>query len=150
MPNMATYSTSKKKVKDGGAMTAYNGTVYALKGGKTLEVWQYGPGTALFASRTDREGIMTAGVSGIRNASLAISPNPLASGFATLRYSLPQAGPMSVTVHDVTGRTVMAKTVLASKAGSVALDLRTLNAGVYLVKLTADGYTSASKLVVQH
>ncbi|OYD15378.1 hypothetical protein CH330_05835 [candidate division WOR-3 bacterium JGI_Cruoil_03_51_56] len=34
--------------------------------------------------------------------------------------------------------------------GAANLDLRTLSAGVYLVRLDTDGFATTSKLVVQH
>jgi len=82
---------------------------------------------------------------------MGIAPNPLSSGFATLRYSLPRPGTASVTVFDVAGRSVFStRSPGHLTTGSLPLDLRKLSAGVYLVRLDADNFTQTQKLVVQH
>ncbi len=91
-----------------------------------------------------------AGLTKASRFGLTIAPNPLASGFATLRYSLPNAGPVSLSVFDVAGRVVRKQTIMATRNGATNLDLRTLSAGVYLVRFDADSFTSTHKLVVQH
>ena len=80
---------------------------------------------------------------------LAISPNPLASGFATLRYSLPRSGAAVLGVYDVSGRAVMWQTLNVARNGAATLNLRHLSNGVYLVKLSSDSFSVSRKLVVQ-
>jgi hypothetical protein len=79
-----------------------------------------------------------------------VEPNPLASGVALLRFSLPAAGPAQVTVFDVTGRQVSGRSLALGRTGSFAVDLRDLAAGVYLIKLSSGGFTGTQKLVVEH
>ncbi|MEO0082131.1 MAG: T9SS type A sorting domain-containing protein, partial [candidate division WOR-3 bacterium] len=145
-------STAKKKrVKAGGDLVAYGGgAFFALKGNKCYELWRYVEGTLQTSSLTPqtRSGVQ-AGKSAVSSLQLAISPNPLATGFATLRYSLPKAGPVTVTVFDVAGRSVQRQTLVANNAGAVALDLRKVASGIYLVRLDASGYSQTQKLVVQ-
>ena len=50
----------------------------------------------------------------------------------------------------MTGRTVLSRTLLAARTGTAGLDLRKLDAGVYLVKVTTEGFSTTQKLVVQH
>jgi len=50
----------------------------------------------------------------------------------------------------VTGRTVVAQTMAAGRTGTANLDLRKLDAGVYLVKVATEGYSATQKLVVEH
>jgi hypothetical protein len=52
-------------------------------------------------------------------------------------------------VFDVTGRTVMQKTLNLARSGVATLDLRHLSAGVYLVKFLAEDFAGTQKLVVQ-
>ncbi len=138
----------KKKVKSGGALAALPGNaVYGFKGNKCLEFWTYGP--AALAAPAGREGVM-AGVQPGLTGSLRISPNPLAGSFATVRYSLPRGSLASLRIYDVTGRTVLSQMLVAGRSGTTALDLRKLQAGVYLVKVTTEGFSSTQKLVVQH
>jgi len=138
----------KKKVKAGGALAAVPGfAVFGQKGNKSAEFWRYVP--AMAAAPAGREGVMTGVKTGLAG-SLRISPNPLAGGYATVRYSLPKAGLVTLRIYDVTGRTVMSQMMAAGRTGTVGLDLRKLNAGVYLVKVTTEGFSSTQKLVVQH
>jgi hypothetical protein len=78
--------------------------------------------------------------------SLVITPNPVAR-FATVRYSMPKAGFVTLDVYDVTGRTVLAQTLTAGRTGTATLDLRKLKAGVYIVKVTTEGFSTTQKLV---
>jgi hypothetical protein len=82
-------------------------------------------------------------------ATMAVEPNPLRSGLATVRFALPKAGPLRVAVCDVTGRSVRHQTVLTAKQGTTSLDLRSIPNGVYLIRFDADGYSATRKLVVQ-
>lgn len=66
-----------------------------------------------------------------------------------LRYSLPKAGLATLNVFDVTGRAVLDQTLAAGRTGTADLDLRKLEAGVYLVKVTAEGFSTMQKLVVE-
>jgi len=81
--------------------------------------------------------------------SFAIAPNPLAGGFAALRYGLPKAGAARLSVYNMAGQTVMTRTFAAGRSGSVSLDLRHLSNGVYLVKFSSEGFASSQKLVVR-
>ncbi|MFO7650105.1 MAG: T9SS type A sorting domain-containing protein, partial [bacterium] len=63
---------------------------------------------------------------------------------------LPKAGPATLRVFDVTGRAVVSQSLVAGRSGTASLDLRSLSAGIYLVKLESEGYSSTHKLVVQH
>jgi len=122
--------------------------VFAFKGNKSLEFWNYTP-YDVAGAQPSRDGI-TAGSTQIGALSFAIAPNPIAGGLATVRYSLPEAGPVRFNVFDVTGRMVLEQTLAARRTGTAGLDLRKLEAGVYLVKVTTEGFSSTQKLVVQH
>jgi hypothetical protein len=139
----------KKKVKAGAGTAYYPGTrvFFVQKGNKSNQFYKYVPGTALYSARPNRDGVTTAGVTNV--ASLAVSPSPMVSGYATVRYSLPKAGMVDLNIFDVTGRTVMTRTFNASRTGATGLDLRNLSAGVYLVKLSSDGFATSQKLVVE-
>ncbi|MBM3314397.1 T9SS type A sorting domain-containing protein, partial [candidate division WOR-3 bacterium] len=117
-------------------------------GNKTNELWRYVEPAWSMLNRPSRDGVAGNGM--VQASRLVrITPNPLNGRQATLSYALPQAGPLSVRVYDVSGRAVLAATLTAGRAGSAALDLRALSAGVYLVKLQAQGFSAAQKLIVQ-
>ncbi len=144
-------TAKKKKVKNGGDLAAYGyGAFFALKGNKTYEFWRYVvPGAQAQAQAQARDGVAS-GAERTAYGVMRISPSPLVSGWATLSYSLPKAGPVRVTVFDVAGRSVLRRAYGVQRmASSVPLDLRGLSAGVYLVRLDADGYSQSQKLVVQ-
>jgi hypothetical protein len=84
----------------------------------------------------------------VASASVAIAPNPTASVVA-VRYSLPKAGLVTLDVYDASGRGVLSQTIAAERAGTATFDLRKLQAGVYVVKVRTDGYSTTQKLVVQ-
>ena len=93
-------------------------------------------------------GILEATASAVLTA-VAVEPNPSRSGFATLRFALPQAGPLRMAVYDVTGRSVLSQTVPAARQGAARLDLRSISNGVYIIRIDASGYSATQKLVVQ-
>ncbi len=136
-----------KKVKAGADIVAVDAALYATKGNKSNELWLYAPGA--FRFEAPRHDGVEAERLAIDDWRLTIAPNPLASGFAVLRYGLPKAGAASVTLYDITGRTVLTRALAAGRAGSVNLDLRHLSNGVYLVKFSSEGFASSQKLVVQ-
>jgi hypothetical protein len=142
-------SGMRKKVKGGAALAGYPGTgVYAFKGNKSLEFWRYTPYEVAAGAQPSRDGV-TAG-SSVLGVTFAIAPNPLSGGLATVRYSLPKAGLATLNVFDVAGRTVLSQTLAAGRSGTAGLDLRKLEAGVYLVKVATEGYSATQKLVVEH
>jgi hypothetical protein len=140
---------ARRKVRAGGALASFPGMgLFAFKGNKSLEFWNYVPSEIAGAQPT-RDGV-TAGSTKIGALSFAIAPNPLAGGLATVRYNLPKAGLATLNVFDVAGRTVLTQTMAAGRTGTASLDLRKLEAGVYLVKVTTEGFSTTQKLVVQH
>ncbi|MFO7675263.1 MAG: T9SS type A sorting domain-containing protein [bacterium] len=142
-------STGKKKrVKYGGDVASHDdGAFFCLKANKTLEFWRYVTAPPPMAGPA-RSGVMAGETPG--QPFVKVGPNPLSGGMATVRYALPSAGPASINVFDVTGRTVLSRSLVASRSGAVSLDLRNLSAGIYLVKVEADGFTGTQKLVIQH
>ncbi|MGI4873910.1 MAG: T9SS type A sorting domain-containing protein [Janthinobacterium lividum] len=81
-----------------------------------------------------------------------LHPNPAELGAATASYTLPQAGPVSLTLLDERGRlvrTVLAGQVQAAGPRQVPLPLTDLAAGLYLVRLQAGGISRTGKLLVQ-
>ena len=149
LPQYTLLTDKKRRVKQGGDIVHYgSGLFYALKGNKTPELWRWVVRPDEFGMPA-RPGVM-AGEPVVHRSSFIVSPNPIASGFATVQYSLPKAGPATVTVFDVVGRSVLRTWSPGHLVtGSLCLDLRRLSSGVYLVRLDADSYSTTQKLVVQ-
>jgi hypothetical protein len=82
---------------------------------------------------------------------VTVSPNPVTGGSARLSFTgafeHSGTGALRLSVSDVSGRVVHSSFGL--RASSFRLDLRSMPPGVYMVKLTADGFTATQKLVVQ-
>jgi len=82
------------------------------------------------------------------DAFFTISPNPFRR-LATVRYSLPKAGLVTLDVYNAAGRGVLSQTIRTGRYGTASLDLRALQPGVYIVKVKADGFSVTQKLVVE-
>jgi hypothetical protein len=82
--------------------------------------------------------------------SLAVRPNPISSQ-ASVSYSLPCAGSVSLKLYDVTGKLVMtlARGNLTAGSYSTRIDANGLAKGVYLLKLTATSGDATRKVVVR-
>jgi outer membrane protein assembly factor BamB len=156
LPSMG--SSGNQKVSAGGCMVSFDGTLFALKGNQTNEFWRCAQ-ESLNARQPSREGVMAAQAFDIRHSAfdVRLSPNPLASGFAVLRYSLPHCrtgaaeakdGSATLEVFNASGRLVQSP--IGIRNSSFRLDLRSMPAGVYLVKVTTEGFSTTQKLVVEH
>jgi N-acetylneuraminic acid mutarotase len=143
-------SLRKKRIKAGADLTAYGGYVLlALKGNRCNELWRYIPATVAL-----RDGITCSAPVVIRQSSFAIIPNPLRSGFATLRWDIAEFGSANsdrvprLSIYDVTGRLVLHSSFVISNS-SFSVDLRSMSAGVYLARLEAGGFMATQKLLIQ-
>ncbi|MEO0077889.1 MAG: T9SS type A sorting domain-containing protein, partial [candidate division WOR-3 bacterium] len=135
------------KVKAGGAITATDEVLFAFKGNKTSEFWRYMPSPPLYASRFSP---LASHLSPLR-CSVSVFPNPLRSGSVTLslsgQLSQQPAGPVDVSIIDVAGR-VVRHSSFVMRTSSLPLDLRGLSAGVYTVRLAADGCQASRRIVI--
>jgi N-acetylneuraminic acid mutarotase len=136
------------RVSAGGSIVDVNGTLYALKGNRTRELWRNSL-VSPQALQMQCQGVREART-GLACSKLAISPNPLASRSAVLRYSLPKAGIAAIGVFDVAGRAVLSQTLAQGRTGTARVDVGRLGAGVYMVRITAEGFSTTQKLVVEH
>jgi hypothetical protein len=81
---------------------------------------------------------------------LDLGSNPIAARLLVVRYQTPEAGPLSVLVTDVLGRTVTRlRLPVAASEGEFRLDTRNWPAGVYIIKAMVGPAMSTSKLVLQ-
>jgi len=82
---------------------------------------------------------------------LRVEPNPC-RGSATLSFTGPldhsTTGPLSLSLYDAAGRLVF-KSPIAIRQSPFALDLRSVPAGVYLLRVKDDTGTHAARLVVE-
>jgi hypothetical protein len=135
----------RKRVKGGGDLVEHDDLLYALKGNKTLELWRYTPYPESVARAAQRPSAQSASSRAVVPV-FSVGPNPLAAGSAVLRWSRSLVGPVRVSVFDAVGRVVISRAVDEADAGT--LTLGRFAAGVYLVRLSAPGFTGSQKLVV--
>ena len=135
----------KKKVKSGADIAAVDRMLYATKGNKSNELWQYVPGASLF-EMPEHEGVTSTSFT-VDRSSFTISPNPLVCGFATVRLSplASHLSPQVFSLYDAAGRCVLSRPVRTS---SFILDASLLPVGVYVCRLSAGNLSAATHLVV--
>jgi hypothetical protein len=76
-------------------------------------------------------------------------PNPF-NGLTVIRYSLPKASRVRISVYDMLGREVKVLAEGTRDVGhhQVSLDGSFFSSGVYLCRLRADGFISSRKLLL--
>ncbi|GJM44589.1 MAG: hypothetical protein DHS20C21_14310 [Gemmatimonadota bacterium] len=107
------------------------------------QVLPMNPATGVDAVPADRSGV-----------ALLAAPNPAPHGNVALLYSLPRSGPVTVTIHDVSGR-VIRRIYDEVSAGSGVLSWDTRNdlgqdvaAGVYFARLDSREGRQTRQIVV--
>jgi hypothetical protein len=145
MPQMGS-SGKARKVFWGGDIVGHGcGAFFALKGHDTPEFWRY-----VLGPEQPKGGAASGGSVTATLVTLAVSPNPLTNGAATVAYRVAAPGPARVTLFDALGRVVMRERFVATCVGRLELDTRSLNAGFYLARLESGGLTASQKIVVDH
>jgi hypothetical protein len=81
---------------------------------------------------------------------IANYPNP-GTDQVTLKWQVPGSMPVSVNLYDATGRMVRNLYAANDKArtGTLAMDARSLAAGIYMVRLETAGGSATRKLVIE-
>jgi flagellar hook assembly protein FlgD len=78
------------------------------------------------------------------------APNP-SSGFTVIRYSVPAKTQVTLTLYDMQGRLVRVLVKGTREAGehSLEVDTRNLGKGMYFYRMSADGFSSSKRLIVE-
>jgi hypothetical protein len=140
------------KVKSGGALCLLDNSFYAVKGNKTSEFYRHGPPTSALTmgpATTNNEGAMEKCLKHISALPQAVSivPNP-AINVTTVKYTLPVSKPVSLRLYDVNGELIKFYTKSEMKRdGTITIDLKTMPAGVYILRFEA-GYTTVTRKLV--
>ena len=108
-------------------------------------------GGSLLLIKTDSLGGVISGIaeewSPVRERiALSVTPNP-ASGVVCIEHTLSGDAVADLRIYDVTGRQVYAS--LGLRASESRLDLRSMSAGVYLLRLESSGGQATRKLVIE-
>jgi serine protease AprX len=154
-----------KNAKGGGGLTcSYRASgqapaIYALKGNNTLEFYKHGAtasdlplttGGPPLNVQTNSEQAAAELKLATPNAKLRITPNPFTST-TMIEYTLPEAGNVTLKLHDVTGQLVQVLARGYHSAGVSSFGLRTpgLRDGIYLLRLETETGTTTSKLIIE-
>ena len=92
--------------------------------------------------RIDTTANFTLGTTQNQISGLKVYPNPVANG--TLFIETAANGEKTVAIFDVLG-----KQVLNTTTADNAINVNGLNAGVYVVRITEEGKTATTKLVIK-
>ncbi len=135
-----------KRVKNGGCLTALDGAVYGLKGNGTREFWRYrGTVTAMAGLVPQRYGsVQVSAVTGTAARQLRLAPNPTRGRLVAL--TLDRGTAARVRIWDPAGR--LAREINSPDGGRLLVDLRGLEAGVYLVEVSTSQRCETGKLVL--
>jgi hypothetical protein len=114
--------------------------LYLYAGTPASSVWRsyYGTGT---------EGSSSSALPGF---SLAVHPNPVSGGMASVSFDLPSSGAAGIAVFDITGRQVLSVPAadLSEGAHTVSLSTVSLTPGVYFARLSHQGASATARMVV--
>jgi hypothetical protein len=144
----------KKRVKGGGdVVNVGGGGFFVTKGNKTTTSWRIVVASAKAQAQAQaRNGSAGTVTTLTAPARLSIAPNPLRSGFVTVglgtRSELSDNSVMSLRMYDALGRAI-GSWLLPIGCSSFPLDLRSMQAGVYMVKLSTGTAVVTQKLVIQ-
>jgi hypothetical protein len=139
-----------KKVKGGGALCASEDALYEFKGNNTREFYSYTPSSGVWQYAPTGSGAMSSSSLVTRHSSLAVAPNPFA-GTATISYSLPEAGNVSLKLYDVTGKLVrtLASGYHTAGSSSFIVPRSSLSSGIYILKLVTENSSTREKLIIE-
>jgi len=148
---------------DASADTVWTSAVGGRAREQAVDIWQTpdggyviagtseAPNDSILLVKTDSLGFVPYGIAGEKpvireHIALSIEPNP-SGGVVRVGYPLPGNGQATLRVCDVTGRQVY--TVSGVPRSGFRLDLRSMPAGVYLVRLESGRGSATRKLVIE-
>jgi hypothetical protein len=153
-----TAETSYLLVVGSAGGTAPNDLVVQTAGTSEAQTSFFYDGSAaaewLYTTSTPKVRMNFGDASGIKELTntvgLAIYPNPAAAQ-TSISFNLKEEAKVSVSIVDVTGKSVYANELgaIASGAHKVNVNTDTLSNGVYMVNVTSNGSVSTQKLVVR-
>ena len=81
--------------------------------------------------------------------SLSVYPNPFAN-FTTIKYTVPQAGNVELTLYDVMGNKIQDVQNGFQSSGNYTINFKSgnLEDGMYLLKINAGSFTETQKIVI--
>jgi hypothetical protein len=145
---------NKKRVSIGGSLTAFGNKLYAFKGGNTQEFWCYtfAADDITQARASTISSDMTGQTLTAQNFSFKVAPNPF-SNLATIRYTLPVSGKVTIKLYNTTGRLIHALLDEYQNTGSYTLNIDNwklkIAKGVYFLKYEDQINRAEIKLIIE-
>jgi hypothetical protein len=125
------------------------GTTYHLK----MAIADVGDGvfdSGIFLKAQSMKSYMYTGVEENETKNFSIAPNPLSSD-SKLTLNLTHAGPVKLSVSDITGKVVYASEKSFGSAGQQQISLDEFNnlntSGIFLLKVETDDFTEMQKII---
>ncbi|SFF01977.1 Por secretion system C-terminal sorting domain-containing protein [Chitinophaga sp. CF118] len=83
-------------------------------------------------------------------STISVYPNP-ASSYTNLKFTLNKESPVAVDIYDMAGLKVKSVANSNSQAGTnnIIVDVANLKSGMYVIKITINGSTISSRLIVK-
>ena len=125
-------------------MTTYNGITIPSDDGNFIGFQISANGSHVAAKLDNVKWTATAGTEDFNKNAFSIFPNPTANKNVTISHNIEGKG--TVSVYTLTGAVVATSEL---SAGSQNLNLSSLSAGIYIVKIEAGNQTATKKLIVQ-
>ena len=137
----------------GDVVLLYDSTVTGINHGLNQSVTRSPDFTGSFTLHTDANASLlfspgllidgnTLSINTFTNDELSISPNPVKNGIINIKSSISRV--KKIELYDITGRIVKQQIL-----NSETLYIQTLNSGVYLLKVSIEGKTATTKLLIQ-
>jgi hypothetical protein len=127
--------SQNRNVGPGGALTVCNGTLYALKGSRTLDFYSHTPDPSSIPPEQSVARPSTQGIDKPVNAQFAVFPSVF-SRSVSIRYVLPPDRRLRIEAFDAAGRLV--ESVFDGRVqtpGCVTWRPRTLGEGIYFLRI---------------
>ena len=110
--------------------------------------WTYGGVSCTVGTATIYEStcvypfVSSLSIADLAAGGIAIYPNPVNNGFVTIKSQL--SGELNVDLYDIMGRNIQ-----STQMGTGTLDVRSVKAGIYLLKVSNDEVAHTAKLIIK-
>ncbi|MEO0132127.1 MAG: choice-of-anchor J domain-containing protein [candidate division WOR-3 bacterium] len=143
-----------KKVGAGAALTAVDGTIYALKGNNTPDFFKYKPNPNMndenILSLHTQKAITTEKTTELGQVSLNLNSN-IVSTTLKINYTTTTATSLITKLYTINGQLVASFSSELTPANNsvLTINLPKLPAGIYFVKLDADNKALTEKVIIK-
>jgi len=143
---------SNKKINSGGALTTYEGDLYAFKGNKRTDFYKYIPRITYMdrVLSNSNDAVMTAPTSiNIQDVKITVTPN-LIKDVARIHYQVNDLQPLRIKIYNTNGMLVRnEQKTLSRKNGIFSIDISEIGAGIFFLQIETGNNKFLEKIVVQ-